>query len=186
MDKLALNIIGLAESESNPVNFVIILEEREGFRRLPIIIGAFEAQAIAVELEQMQPPRPLTHDLIKSIMTHDDITLKEIVIHEKIANFYHAELVLKKEEQTWRIDARTSDALALAVRFAAPIYASKKVMDENGVVLDSPSKSFTNKRGKLQDYSIEELEKLLQQVLEKEDFESASKIRDAIAIKKSG
>ena len=181
MNKIELNIIALANSESSKGNFVIILEENSGFRRLPIIIGTLEAQAIAIFLEKMQPNRPLTHDLFKSTLDLLDVSIKEVLIHKLEDGVFYANLVGKKADgSTLEIDARSSDAIALAVRFACPIYTTEAILNEAGIILDSPSQSFSNKRGSLSEYSLEELNKLLTQVLAKEDYESASKIRDAI------
>lgn len=185
MKKIELNIIALANSESSKGNFALILEEQKGFRRLPIIIGAFEAQAIAVFLEKMQPTRPLTHDLFKSTLDLSGITITEVIISELNGSVFHATLIGKKADGTpLKVDARSSDAIAIAVRFGCPIFTTEVIMDEAGVILDSPSKSFTNKRGSLVEYSMEELTQLLKQVLAKEDYESASKIRDAMDKKK--
>lgn len=185
MKKVELNIIALANSESKPGNYALVLEEQVGFRRLPIIIGPFEAQAIAISLERMQPNRPLTHDLFKNTLEAGGISISEVVISELIEDTFHAQLIGKKEDGSdLKVDARASDAIAIAVRFGCPIFTTEKIMSIAGIVLDSPSKAFTNKRGKLQDYTTEELEKLLEQVLAKEDYESASKIRDALDRKK--
>lgn len=181
MKKVELNIIALGNSESHKGNYALILEEQKGFRRLPIIIGPFEAQAIAVSLERMQPNRPMTHDLFKNSMDAAGMELVEIVISELTGGVFHATMTWKKSDGTQvQVDARSSDAIAMAVRYGCPIYTTEDIMKEAAVVLDSPSKAFTNKRGQLSDYSLEELERLLQQVLEKEDYESAAKIRNAI------
>ncbi|MBX2877238.1 MAG: bifunctional nuclease family protein [Saprospiraceae bacterium] len=181
MKKVELNIIALANSESSKGNFALILEEQKGFRRLPIIIGGFEAQAIAVSLEKMQPNRPLTHDLFKNTLDASGINLSEVVITDLKDGIFHAKLIgTIADGSPLQVDARTSDAIALAVRYGCPIFTTEEIMAAAGIVLDSPSKAFSNKRGKLSDYSLEELEQLLEQVLAKEDYESASKIRDAI------
>lgn len=181
MDRIELNIIALANSESSKGNYALILEEKNGFRRLPIIIGGLEAQAIAITLESMQPNRPLTHDLFKNTLDAADIVLSEVVISHLTDGVFHAQLIGKKSDGTpLQVDARSSDAIAMAVRFGCPIFTTPAIMEEAGIVLDHPSKAFTNKRGNLLDYSLEELEQLLKQVLAKEDYESASKIRDAI------
>ncbi|GJM33788.1 MAG: hypothetical protein DHS20C18_27890 [Saprospiraceae bacterium] len=185
MKKIELNIIALANSESHKGNYALILEEQQGFRRLPIIIGPFEAQAIAVALERMHPNRPLTHDLFKNTLEAADIKLSEVVISEMVGGVFHAILIGEKQDgTTLKVDARSSDAIAIAIRFSCPIFTTEEIMQSAGVVLDSPSKAFTNKRGNLADYSLEELEQLLKQVLAKEDYESAMKIRDAIEKKK--
>lgn len=186
MKKLELNIIALANSESSKGNYSLILEESKGFRRLPIVIGAFEAQAIAISLERMQPNRPLTHDLFKNTLELSGVVLTEIIISELKGGVFYAKLMGKKADGTpLEVDARSSDAIAMAVRFGCPIYTTENIMQQAGVVLESPSKAFTNKRGKLEDYSLDELEQLLRQVIAKEDYESASKIRNAILKKKS-
>ncbi len=181
MKKVELNIIALANSESQKGNYSLILEEDKGFRRLPIIIGAFEAEAIAVVLEKMQPNRPMTHDLFKTTLDDSGVNISEVIIADLIKGTFHAKLIGKKADGSpLEVDARSSDAIAIAVRFGCPIYTTEEIMDAAGIILDSPSKTFTNKRGQLSAYSKEELERLLKQVLEKEDYESASKIRDAI------
>lgn len=186
MKKLELNIIALANSESSKGNYSLILEESKGFRRLPIVIGAFEAQAIAISLERMQPNRPLTHDLFKNTLELSGVVLTEIIISELKGGVFYAKLMGKKADGTpLEVDARSSDAIAMAVRFGCPIYTTENIMQQAGVVLESPSKAFTNKRGKLEDYSLDELEQLLRQVIAKEDYESASKIRNAILKKRS-
>ncbi len=185
MKKIELNIIALANSESSKGNYVLILEEQKGFRRLPIIIGSFEAQAIAVSLEKMQPNRPLTHDLFKNTLDASGVSVSEVMISELVGHVFHALLIGEKADGSLlRVEARSSDAIALAVRFGCPIFTTEAIMEEAGVVLDNPSKAFTNKRGKLSEYSVEELEQLLAQVLAKEDYESASRIRDALKEKK--
>ena len=184
MKKVELNIIALANSESQPGNYALILEEQDGFRRLPIIIGPFEAQAIALALEQMKPNRPQTHDLLKNVLDQLEVAIQEVQISDLVGGVFHATVLGKqKNGSAITIDARSSDAIALAVRFDCPIYTTEAIMDEVGIVLDNPSKAFTGKRGKLSDYTLEELNRLLNKVLAKEDYESASKIRDAIAEK---
>ncbi|MEL6637579.1 MAG: bifunctional nuclease family protein [Bacteroidota bacterium] len=186
MKKIELNIIALANSESSEGNFALILEEQAGFRRLPIIIGPFEAQAIAISLERMQPKRPLTHDLFKNTLELLGAQITEILISDLVEGVFFATLYgTQSDGSPLQVDARSSDAIALAVRFQCPIYTTEAILQSAGVALDSPSKAFTNKRGSLSEYSREELERLLAQVLAKEDYESASKIRDALG-KKGG
>lgn len=181
MNKIELNIIALANSESHKGNFALILEEQNGFRRIPIIIGPSEAQAIAVSLERMTPERPLTHDLFKNCLEALEVTITEVVISHLVEGVFHADLLCRKADGSLlSVEARSSDAIAMAVRFGCPIYTTEEIMQDVGIVLDSPSKTFTNKRGNLLEYSLEELEDLLNQVLAKEDYESAAKIRDAI------
>ena len=181
MKKIELNIIALSNSESQPGNYALVLEEQDGFRRLPLIIGTFEAQAIAISLERLQTNRPMTHDLFKNTLEALSFSLKEVIISDLDDGIFHAKLIGHDKENTiHEIDARSSDAIALAVRFGCPIYTTEKIMNAAGLVLDSPSKSFSTKRGSLAEYSKGELEQLLKQVLDKEDYESAAKIRDAI------
>jgi uncharacterized protein len=184
MTKVELNIIALANSESHPGNFVLILEDVSGFRRLPIVIGASEAQSIAVTLERMQPARPLTHDLFTRTLRTLGVSLKEICITRFESEIFYASLLLHdKDKRPLELDARTSDAIALAVRFECPIYIAAEVLEKTGVAIDQ-SKSFAFKRGSLYEYSVEELEKLLENVLAKEDYESATRIRNVLAKKK--
>lgn len=181
MQKIELNIIALANSESSKDNFALILEEASGTRRLPIIIGMFEAQAIAIALEKMQPSRPLTHDLFKSTLEICGVVISEVLISALTEKVFHAKIIGKKADGSpLEVDARSSDAIAMAVRFSCPIYTTPEIMEQASVLQVPSSKSFSNKRGQLSDYSLEELHHLLNQVLEKEDYESASKIRDAI------
>lgn len=180
MDKKELNIIALSKSESSKDNFVLVLEENKGFRRIPIIIGAFEAQAIAIALENMKTERPLTHDLCMHLIEKGDFSLQEVIISECKEEVFFAQLVLSRNGQAEIVDARTSDAIALAIRKPCPIYTFEHILTENGLILDNPGQSFGEKRRSLEKYSLEELNVLLNRLLEKEDYESAKKIRDII------
>ena len=184
MDEIEVTIIAISSSESQKGNYVIVFEEVGGFRRLPIIIGKFEAQAIAMTLENMAPTRPLTFDLFHNTLLQLNAKVTKIVIKEIKEGVFSSQLIINQKGEVFEIDSRTSDAIALAVRFGAPIYAYNNVMEKAGIVLDNPSEAFTNKRGKLEDYSIEELERILEQLLKKEDYRSAVKIRNAIKNKK--
>lgn len=182
--KIELNIIALADSESQKGNYVVILEDVQGFRRLPIIIGTHEAQAIAVTLEKMQPVRPLTHDLFAETLKGLGTKLSEILIHRFEEDIFYTQLILKDSRaQEITMDARPSDALALAVRFHCPIYISESIFLQVGLPIDQ-SKSFAFKRGSLLEYSITELESMLANLLAKEDYESAGKVRDALEKKR--
>lgn len=184
MNKVELNIIALANSETSKGNYSLVLEEQSGIRRLAITIGPFEAQAIAIYLEKMQPNRPLTHDLFKSTLEASGSKISEVFILGLDEGVFHATLIGNKEDGSiFEVDSRSSDAIAMAVRFGCPIYTTEQIMIDAGIVLGNSSKAFTTKRGSLSDYSIEELQQLLEQVLAKEDYESASKIRDAISRK---
>jgi bifunctional DNase/RNase len=181
METIQLNLIALANSESNEGKYVVVLEEEGGNRRLPIIIGAFEAQAIAVPLEKVETPRPLTHDLFKNTLVEAGITLHKVVISDLVEGVFYAKLSGKKADGSpLEIDARPSDAIAIAIRMGCPIYASRGLMDEVGIMADRGKKH----RASLDDYSIKELENMLEEALEKEDYQQATKIRDAINRKK--
>lgn len=198
MKKVELDIVALSHSVTNSHNYAVVLGEVDGSRRLPIIIGGFEAQAIAVAMEKMAPNRPLTHDLFKNTLDSFDIELKEIVINNLLDGIFYARLVCLKEGDLFEIDSRTSDAIAMAVRYNCPIYTYEFIMEQAGVVLDDAESSDSStistpgapepKRRKrkpakdqsIETMSVENLEKLLQKVLGQEDYEKAAKIRDEI------
>lgn len=189
MKKIELEIVALSHSVSHSQNYAIILGEKDGVRRLPIVIGGFEAQSIAVALERMVPNRPLTHDLFKNTLDTFSISLKEIVISELIDGIFYAQLNCTHEDQEIQIDSRTSDALALAVRFSCPIYTFESILETAGVVLeenegDADADPLDIKSpgsvDQLNNLSIEALEKLLEDVLAEEDYERAASIRDEI------
>ncbi len=184
MRKVELKIVALANSEAQPNSFVVVLKEDTGNRRLPVVIGAFEAQAIALALEKIPTNRPMTHDLIKNTLSALGISLKEVVISNLRHGIFYATLICQKTDgTTFGLDSRTSDAIALAVRFECPIFANDFIMDEAGVTIDRPSaaESGTPKRKKeLSSYSDQELGQLLEEALANEDYEHAAKIRDEI------
>ena len=179
MDKIALEVVALTNSESHPGNYALILEEQQEQRRLPIIIGSFEAQAIAVTLENMTPKRPLTHDLFKHTLDALQATLREVLIYELVDDTFFTRMkLLDASGQTQTVEARTSDAIALAVRFGCPIYTYRAVLDAAGFIIQ-PSGAVIRKGG-LATYPIEELEALLLKVLAKEDYKSAARIQDVL------
>ena len=189
MEKLQLEIIGMSYSQSQSGAYALILGESGGKRRLPIIIGGFEAQAIAVELEKMKPSRPLTHDLFKSFADHYNIIIKEVIIDKFLEGVFFAKLICFHEGEISEIDSRTSDAVALAIRFNCPIYTYEKIMTEAGINMEDQSidlgeePDFTKgieKSNEYEGFSSEELKDLLQKAIEKEDYEKASQIRDEI------
>ena len=186
MQKIQLSIVALANSESHPGNYILMLEEQKGGRRLPIVIGAFEAQSIAIALERMQPTRPLTHDLFKNTLDQLKFKVKEVMISALLEGVFYATIrgvdVNGKEQE---IDARTSDAIALAVRFRSPIFTNESILEEAGITMGETATTKLKPRGKLEDYSLEELDDILKEVLAKEDYERAGKIRDIIEKKKS-
>ncbi len=189
MDKIRLEIIGMSYSQSQSGAYALIMGEVGSKRRLPIIIGGFEAQAIAIELEKMKPSRPLTHDLLKKFADTYNVIIKEVIINKFHEGVFFAKLICDQDGIISEIDSRTSDAVALAIRFHCPIYTFEKILSEAGVILDetiaSPlSKKQTqreDKKGNIYtDYSLNELHVLLKKAIDNEEYEKASEIRDEI------
>lgn len=190
MEKIRLEIIGMSYSQSQSGAYALILGEHGGVRRLPIIIGGFEAQAIAVELEKMKPSRPLTHDLFKNFAEHYNVFIKEVVIDKFMEGVFYAKLICLQGENESEIDARTSDAVALAIRFRCPIYTNENIMSEAGIVMDDKAEEMQNEEEETTDTdsgteefttnTMEELEEMLQKAISNEEYEKASKIRDEI------
>ena len=196
MRKIPLDIVGLQPSMTQTHNYAVVLGERQGNRRLPIIIGAFEAQAIAVAVERMLPNRPLTHDLFKNTLDTFSIELKEVVISNLLDGVFYARLVCSKDGDTYEIDSRTSDALAMAVRFNCPIFTYEFILEAAGVVLEDTdetgSKSVASEsvksggsrasdtRNSLTNMDTDELNQKLQEMLANEDYEQAAQIRDEL------
>lgn len=192
MDKIKLEIIGMSYSQSQSGAYALIMGETAGKRRLPIIIGGFEAQAIAIELEKMKPSRPLTHDLFKSFADTYKITVKEVIIDKFHEGVFYAKLLCERNGTMKEIDSRTSDAVALAIRFKCPIYTYEKIMSEAGILMDDKKKAPIDKPGSgkkettgkkkegYEGYSLNELYDLLKKMVDKEEYEKASKIRDEI------
>jgi bifunctional DNase/RNase len=193
MKKIELEIVALSHSITQTHSYAVVLGEVNGLRRLPIVIGGFEAQAIAVALERMQPSRPLTHDLMKNFMLAFNIELHEIIINDLQEGIFYSKLVCSTEHDTVEIDSRTSDAVALAVRFGCPIYTYDNILDSAGILMEEDDKkkkvvvshSDTNSDD-LKKLSIAELENLLSEVLEQEDYIKAASIRDEIKLRKKG
>ncbi len=136
MKKIKLEVSALSHSITHSHSYAVVLGEKEGPRRLPVVIGAFEAQAIAIALEKMSPSRPLTHDLMKNLATSFDIDLKEVVINNLSDGIFYSQLICKQGDKTLEVDSRTSDALALALRFGCPIYTYEKILDSAGIVFE--------------------------------------------------
>jgi hypothetical protein len=192
MKKIELEIVALSHSITQTQSYAVVLGEMNGLRRLPIVIGGFEAQAIAVALERMNPSRPLTHDLMKNFMMAFNVTLHEIVINDLQEGIFYSKLVCSSENDTVEIDSRTSDALALAVRFGCPIYTYDNILDQAGVMMDdelnpkqeisatAPAETISSSHDNLRSMSLEELNTLLAEVLENEDYIRAIAIRDEI------
>ena len=186
MEKIKLNIVGLSYSHTSRGAYVLLLGEEEGNRRVPIIIGAPEAQAIAIELEKMTPNRPLTHDLFKSFATSFGIELEEVVLYNLVEGVFFAKLYCRQNGELMEIDARTSDAIALAVRFNCPIYTYEFILGSAGIFVEKGGSKPEEeglakiKEEKIEKESIEELERQLDEALNLEDYERASKLRDKI------
>ena len=191
MKKIELEIVALSHSITQTHSYAVVLGEINGLRRLPIVIGGFEAQAIAVALERMNPSRPLTHDLMKNFMMAFNVELHEIVINDLQEGIFYSKLVCSSSNDTVEIDSRTSDALALAVRFGCPIYTYDTILDQAGVLMEDDNKkttttvtSETGGKDDLHSMSLEELNNLLTDVLEHEDYIKAIAIRDEIKSRK--
>ena len=188
MEKIKLDIVAISHSVTSSHNYAVILGEEGGKRRLPIVIGGFEAQAIAVAVEKMSPNRPLTHDLFKNTLSNFDITIEEIVINDLVDGIFYAQLTCVQDGNTFIIDSRTSDAIAMAVRFDCPIYTYEFIMEAAGVDVEneeqeskiSAAEPEKKKKSDISQYSTSQLETMLQKVLENEDYEKAAKIRDEL------
>lgn len=193
MKKIELEIVALSHSITQTHSYAVVLGEINGLRRLPIVIGGFEAQAIAVALERMSPSRPLTHDLMKNFMMAFNVEMHEVIINDLQEGIFYSKLVCSSANDTVEIDSRTSDALALAVRFGCPIYTYDTILDQAGILMEddgktkSVSTSVTTETGgsdDLKSLSLEELEGLLAEVLDHEDYIKAIAIRDEIKARK--
>lgn len=208
MKKLKLDIVGLSYSQTQSGAYALVLGEVDGNRRLPIIIGGFEAQSIAVEIEKMAPSRPLTHDLFKTFADDFEINLNEVLIYNLVDGIFYAKIIVQQGNNIKEIDARTSDAVALAVRFACPIYAYDFILAAAGIVIEGNDFAFleniattpiekTPQKIKEQraeppkavspyaSLTSEQLENTLQKAINNEQYETAAKIRDEIERRKS-
>ena len=192
MKKIELEIVALSHSITQTHSYAVVLGEVNGLRRLPIVIGGFEAQAIAVALERMSPSRPLTHDLMKNFMMAFNVELHEVVINDLQEGIFYSKLVCSSANDTVEIDSRTSDALALAVRFGCTIYTYDNILDQAGILMEDDGKkkktttvtSESTGNDDLKGLSLEELNALLNEVLEHEDYIRAIAIRDEIKSRK--
>lgn len=196
MKKIKLDIVGLSYSQTQSGAYALVLGEVGGRRRLPIIIGSFEAQAIAIEIEKMTPTRPLTHDLFKSFADAYHITIKEIIIYNLVDGIFYGKLVCNDGKKDMEIDARTSDAIALAVRFECPIYTYEFILASAGIVIEGKDFVFLDNiepteeseqplASNFASLSPEELQNRLQEALNDEAYEKAAKIRDEINNRKN-
>ena len=200
MDKIKLNVLGISYSQTQTGAYALVLTEEEGERRIPIIIGGFEAQSIAIQLEGLKPPRPLTHDLFHNFATTFNINLKEVIIYKLEEGVFYSKLICDNnggEDVT--IDARTSDAIALALRFKCSIYTTEEILSKSGIVIDlekdqeqggskeqhKSATSSSTQTSQYKDMETEELEDLLDEAIKNEEYEKASVIRDEINRRKN-
>ncbi len=209
MSLVKLSIKGISYSQTQNGAYALILNEVDGERKLPIVIGAFEAQSIAIALEkEIKPPRPLTHDLFKNFAERFDITVKQVIIHKLVDGVFYSSIICERDKIEEIIDARTSDAIALALRFNAPIYTYKNILDKAGIYLKSNTQDLDKDSQEIDDvlsnpetfgheeesnqsgriyikHTLQELNELLEQAVEQEDYEKAAKIRDEISKRES-
>ena len=183
VEKIQVNILGLSTSPSSAGAYALILKEIDGNRRLPIIIGAFEAQSIALEMEGIKPPRPLTHDLLKNVIEAMDVTLQEVFIHELRDGTFFAKIAIETLTDLKEIDSRPSDAIALAIRFGVPVYVADSIMEEAGITLDTEPTGeapTSDMPAEIQRHQsrLEHLQNELKEAVDKEEYEKAAKLRD--------
>lgn len=199
MQKIKLDIVGLSYSQTQSGAYALVLGEISGRRRLPIVIGSFEAQAIAIEIEKMTPSRPLTHDLFKTFAQAFHISIQEVIIYNLIDGIFYAKLICSDGKKTMEIDARTSDGIAMAVRFNCPIFTYEFILSSAGIVIEGndfvyleninadpqEEKNMAAVAKGYTSFSAEELETKLKEALAEESYEKAAKIRDEITRRKS-
>jgi uncharacterized protein len=202
MNKIRLNVLGISYSQTQTGAYALVLAEENGKRRIPIIVGGFEAQAIAIQLEGLKPPRPLTHDLFYNFAKSFSIELIEVTIHKLEEGVFHSKLTCQNDDQTIEIDTRTSDAIALALRFKCPIFTTTDIIERAGIVLDfeQNNESFDESNEKepknidiedefsvknLAQYDNTELKRMLDDAVKNEDYEKASMIRDEMNRRKN-
>jgi len=201
MQKVEPEISGLSHTITQSQSYAVLLSEKHGLRKLPIVIGAFEAQAIAVAIEKVVINRPLSHDLIKNIFTIFQITLKEILIDNLQEGIFYSKLICERDGQEFEIDSRTSDALALAVRFNCPIFTYEFILDAAGAIINEPEseeeededidttleslQEETAGTEELGAMSLKDLNERLKEFLDHEDYESAARVRDEIERRKN-
>ena len=194
MKKIQLEILGLSSSQSQTGSFALVLGERDGNRRLPIIIGMFEAQSIAIQIEKINPNRPLTHDLFKTFAEQVNVSITEVLISDLKEGVFYSKIMCTDGIREFELDSRPSDAIAIGLRFGVPIFTVESVLSEAGIILSdledeeeetdevnmksTPATPATKEA--LNQTSVEDLNKLLNEALEKEDYERAAKIRDEL------
>lgn len=194
MEKIKLEILGLSPSQSQSGSFALVLGEEYGNRRLPIIIGMFEAQAIAIEIEKIVPNRPMTHDLFKQFAKNFNFTVREIVISDLREGIFYARIVCSDGVRESVVDARPSDAIAIGIRFNVPIYTYESILSEAGItasvseeeeeqeeLVQKSSRTPRALSDQLKDMTVDELHRMLEEALSKEEYERAAKIRDEIS-----
>ena len=208
MSLVKLSIKGISYSQTQNGAYALILNEVDGERKLPIVIGAFEAQSIAIALEkEIKPPRPLTHDLFKNFAERFDIVVKQVIIHKLVDGVFYSSIICERENVEEIIDARTSDAIALALRFSAPIFTYKNILDKAGIYLNTNNQDSDKDSQDIDDilsnpetfgieddhnsdriyikHSLQDLTELLEQAVSQEDYEKAAQIRDEISKRES-
>jgi uncharacterized protein len=194
MKRVKLKVLGISYSQTQSGAYALVLIEEKGERRIPIIIGGFEAQAIVLKLENLNPPRPVTHDLFKSFADEFNITVSEVFINKLEEGVFYSTLVCSNGVKEYSIDSRTSDAVALALRFNCPIYITEDILEKSGIIIKSsettvPSGSdedalFGTEAGKYDSYSDEELYRMIDEAIKTEDYERAASIRDEMGKRK--
>lgn len=194
MKRVKLKVMGISYSQTQSGAYALILLEEKGDRRIPIIIGGFEAQAIVIKLENLDPPRPLTHDLFKKFADEFNISVIEVMIYKLEEGVFFSKLVCNNGEKEYSIDSRTSDAVALALRFNCPIFISEDILEKAGITVSpndaetSPSNEVENifepESSKYDSYTDEELYKMIDEAVKTEDYERAAAVRDEIEKRK--
>ena len=195
MDQIELKIVTLTHSVSESNSYAVILKEKDGNRRIPMVIGGFEAQSIAIALEEMPIGRPLTHDLFKNTFEELSIELESVFITDLKDGIFYAVLNCRQGKNIYQVDSRPSDSIALAVRFGCPIYTTPQILDEVGMFVEEDIEvseadedelvELSSQSRKLDDLSLKKLNELMDEMLEKENYEEAARIRDAIKRKQS-
>lgn len=194
MKRIKLKVMGISYSQTQSGAYALILIEENGDRRIPIIIGGFEAQAIVIKLENLDPPRPLTHDLFKKFADEFNISIIEVMIYKLEEGVFFSKLVCNNGEKEYSIDSRTSDAVAIALRFGCPIFITEEILTKAGIIVnptDSEISSvnevdsfFEPEKAKYDNYSDEELYKMIDEAVKTEDYERAAAVRDEIEKRK--
>jgi uncharacterized protein len=194
MKRIKLKVMGISYSQTQSGAYALILTEENGDRRIPIIIGGFEAQAIVIKLENLDPPRPLTHDLFKKVADEFNISVIEVMIYKLEEGVFFSKLVCNNGEKEYSIDSRTSDAVAIALRFGCPIYITEEILEKAGITITQSDSEisttndvenlFEPEKSKYGTYSDEELYKLIDEAVKTEDYERAAAVRDEIEKRK--